>query len=113
MEKCIFCEIEKGNIPSEKLYEDDFCFVINDISHLANKHYLIIPKKHFKCLNEVNAERLEIITHIFSILPMLETKLGLIDGYRLVVNQRDYGGQTVPHLHFHVLGGERLTDKFN
>lgn len=113
MEKCIFCEIKNGNIPSEKLYEDEFCFVINDISHLANKHYLIIPKEHFKCLNEINEERLEIINHIFSILPKLETILGLEDGYRLIVNQRENAGQSVPHLHFHVLGGERLSDRFN
>lgn len=113
MENCIFCEIKKGNIPSEKLYEDDFCFVINDISHLANKHYLIIPKKHFKCLNEINDSRLEIISHIFKILPNLEVKLGLEEGYRMVVNQRENGGQSVPHLHFHILGGEKLSDKFN
>ena len=113
MENCIFCEIKKGNIPSEKLYEDDLIFVINDISHLAKKHYLIIPKEHFKCLNEVNQERLDAIRHIYEILPKLEKKLGLEDGYRIVINQRGNAGQSVPHLHFHILGGERLSDKFN
>lgn len=113
MDKCIFCEIKKGNIPSEKLYEDEFCFVINDISHLANKHFLIIPNEHFKCLNEVDDNRLKVINHIFSILPKLENILGLQDGYRLVINQRENAGQSVPHLHLHILGGERLSDKFN
>lgn len=113
MEKCIFCEIKEGIISSEKLYEDEFCFVINDISHLANKHYLIIPNEHFKCLNEMNKERLKVVEHIFAILPKLEKKFGLEDGYRLIINQRENGGQSVPHLHFHILGGEKLSDKFN
>lgn len=113
MEKCIFCEINSGNIKSEKLYDDEFCFVINDISHLAKKHYLIILKEHFKCLNEINEKRLKAINHIFSILPKLENHLGLEDGYRIVINQRENAGQSVPHLHFHLLGGERLSDKFN
>lgn len=113
MDRCIFCEIKKGNIPSEKLYEDEYCFVINDISHLAKKHFLIIPNEHFKCLNEIDDNRLKVINHIFSILPKLENILGLHDGYRLVINQRENAGQSVPHLHLHILGGEKLSDKFN
>ena len=113
MNDCIFCKIIKGEIKSDILFENKYFIVINDISHKAEKHYLIIPKEHFKCLNEVNENRLVAINSIYKNLPELETKLGLEDGYRMVVNQRDNAGQTVNHLHFHLLGGQKLTDNFN
>lgn len=110
---CIFCKIINGEIKSEILYETNNFIVINDISHLANKHYLIIPKKHFAYLNEIDEEKVEIISEIMLKLKDIEKVLGLEDGYRLVVNQRKNAGQTVNHLHFHILGGQRLTDNFN
>ncbi|MGN1207999.1 MAG: HIT domain-containing protein [Christensenellales bacterium] len=113
MEDCIFCKIIKGEIKSDILFETDNFVIINDISHMANKHYLIIPKKHFAYLNEVDDEKANIIAEIMLKMKEIEAKLGLEDGYRLVINQKDNAGQTVKHLHIHVLGGQKLGDKFN
>lgn len=113
MENCIFCKILKGEIKSEFLYETDNFVVINDISHLAKKHYLVIPKVHFAHLNEIDDEKVKLIEDILLNMKDIEDKLGLEKGYRLVINQREFGGQTVNHLHIHLLGGEKLSDKFN
>lgn len=110
---CIFCKIIKGEIKSDILYETEDFIVINDISHMANKHYLIIPKTHFAYLNEIDSEKSNIIAKIMLKMKDIEKMLGLEDGYRLVINQRDFAGQTVNHLHIHILGGEKLSDKFN
>ncbi|MBE5745677.1 MAG: HIT domain-containing protein [Clostridiales bacterium] len=110
---CIFCKIIKGEIKSEILYETNDFIVINDISHMANKHYLIIPKKHFAYLNEVDEEKSKIIANIMLNMNDIEKALKLEEGYRLVINQRSNAGQTVNHLHMHILGGEKLSDKFN
>jgi len=113
MEDCIFCKIIRGEIKSEILYETDSFIIINDISHMAKKHYLIIPKVHFAYLNELDDSKLNIINDIFSNIANIEKTLHLQEGYRIVINQRENAGQTVNHLHFHILGGEKLTDKFN
>ena len=110
---CIFCKIIKGEIKSEILYETSEYIVINDISHMANKHYLIIPKIHFAYLNEVDENKAKILANIFADMKKLEKILGLGEGYRLVINQREFAGQTVNHLHIHILGGQKLGDKFN
>ena len=110
---CIFCKIIKGEIKSEILYETEDFIIINDISHMANKHYLIIPKTHFAYLKEVDYEKSKIIANVMIKLKDIENKLGLEDGYRLVINQRENAGQTVNHLHMHILGGQKLGDKFN
>ena len=80
---------------------------------MAQKHYLIIPKEHFAYIREIDEKRIKIISKIFESMKDLEKILGLEDGYRIVVNQRENAGQTVQHLHFHILGGEKLSDKFN
>lgn len=113
MDDCIFCKIIKGEVKSDILFETDYFIVINDISHMANKHYLVIPKTHFAYLNEVDEEKSKIIAEIMLKMKEIEKTLGLEEGYRLVINQRDFAGQTVNHLHMHILGGEKLTDKFN
>ncbi|MBQ3220499.1 MAG: histidine triad nucleotide-binding protein [Clostridia bacterium] len=110
MENCIFCKIVAGEIPSPRLYEDDKMIVIRDIEPKAKLHYLCIPKTHFSRLNEMDEERAEIVKHCFSIIPSLEKTLGLEDGYRVIINQGFNGGQTVSHLHIHLLGGEVLGD---
>ena len=110
---CIFCKIIKGEIKSEILYETDSFIIINDISHMANKHYLIIPKIHFAYLNEIDNEKAKIISEIMLKMKDIEKALGLEEGYRLVINQGKIAGQTVKHLHMHILGGEKLGDKFN
>ena len=110
MENCIFCKIIAGEIPSPRLYEDDKMIVIRDIEPKAKLHYLCMPKTHFALLNEMDEERAEIVKHIFTVIPTLEEKLGLQDGYRVIINQGKNGGQTVHHLHIHLLGGEDLGD---
>lgn len=110
MENCIFCKIGAGEIPSPKLYEDEKMFIIRDIQPKAKLHYLCIPKTHFARLNEMDEVRAELVKHIFSVIPALETSLGLQEGYRVIINQGFNGGQTVNHLHVHLLGGEALGD---
>lgn len=110
MENCIFCKIVAGVIPSPRLYEDDQMIVIKDIEPKAKLHYLCIPKQHFALLSEMDAARAEIVKHIFEVIPRLEKELGLENGYRVIINQGADGGQTVHHLHVHLLGGEPLGD---
>ncbi len=110
MENCIFCKIVKGDIPSPRLYEDEKMIVIRDIEPKAKLHYLCIPKTHFALLREMDEERAEIVKHCFTVIPKLEKELGLEGGYRVIINQGENGGQTVPHLHIHLLGGEKLKD---
>ena len=110
MENCIFCKIVAGEIPSPRLYEDEKMIVIKDIQPKAKCHYLCIPKMHFALLSEMDSERAEVVKHCFQIIPTLEEKLGLKEGYRVIINQGENGGQTVAHLHIHLLGGEKLGD---
>lgn len=110
MENCVFCKIVSGVIPSPRLYEDDKMIVIRDIEPKAKLHYLCLPKEHFALLSEMNEARAEIVKHIFQTIPTLEKELGLEGGYRVIINQGENGGQTVPHLHVHLLGGEKLGD---
>ena len=110
MENCIFCKIVAGVIPSPRLYEDDKMIVIRDIEPKAKLHYLCIPKTHFALLSEMDEEKAEIVKHCFTVIPTLEKELGLEGGYRVIINQGFNGGQTVHHLHIHLLGGEKLKD---
>ncbi len=110
MENCIFCKIVAGEIPSPRLYEDEKMIVIRDIEPKAKLHYLCIPKKHFALLSEMDEESALLVKHCFQTIPTLEKTLGLEGGYRVIINQGENGGQTVPHLHIHLLGGEKLGD---
>ena len=109
MENCIFCKIIAGDIPSPRLYEDEVMIVIKDIEPKAKLHYLCIPKRHFPLLSEAQ-EEVEIVKHCFAVIPKIKDELGLQDGYRVVINQGENGGQAVHHLHIHLLGGEVLGD---
>lgn len=109
MEDCIFCKIINGDIPCEKVYEDDLVLSFKDISPEAPSHVLIIPKKHISSLNEVTDEEAKIIAHVFIVAKEIVKKLGIDKtGYRIVSNCGEHGGQTVPHIHFHLLGGRSL-----
>lgn len=109
VEDCIFCKIIKGEIPCEKIYEDDIVLSFKDISPGAPSHVLIIPKKHISSLNEVTDEDSKIVAHVFIVLKEIVKKLGINEtGYRIVSNCGEQGGQTVEHIHFHVLGGRTL-----
>lgn len=110
MENCIFCKIIAGEIPSPRLYEDDDMIVIRDVEPKAKLHYLCIPKTHFALLSEMNEERERLVGRCLGKVAKLEKELGLQDGYRVIVNQGENGGQTVHHLHIHLLGGEKLSD---
>ena len=110
MENCIFCKIIAGVIPSQKLYEDDKMIVIKDIEPKAKLHYLCIPKTHFALISEMDEEKAEILKYCFQTIAKIKDSLGLEDGYRVIINQGVNGGQTVHHLHIHLLGGEKLGD---
>lgn len=109
MEDCIFCKIVRGEIPSERYYEDEDMIVIKDIEPKAKLHYLCIPKEHFALLTEMNEEKAELLKRCFQKIAGMQKKLGLENGYRVIVNQGENGGQSVHHLHIHLLGGEKLT----
>ncbi|OOM06697.1 histidine triad nucleotide-binding protein [Clostridium saccharobutylicum] len=109
MEECIFCKIVDGEIPSNKLYEDDKVYAFYDINPEAPTHFLVVPKDHIESANALNENNIDIISHIFMVINKLVVDLGISDkGYRIVNNCGEDGGQTVNHLHFHVLGGRSL-----
>ena len=108
MDNCIFCKIIAGEIPSAKVYEDDEIVIFKDISPKAKIHLLCVPKEHFALLSEADDRRAQLLGRTLKKLGALAQKLGLGDGYRLVVNQGENAGQTVHHLHIHFLGGETL-----
>lgn len=108
MNDCVFCKIDKGEIPSPKVFENENFFIIKDIEPKAKLHYLAITKKHFKLLKDMDKEAEKMLANIMKTLPKIAASLGLENGYRLVINQGDDAGQTVPHLHVHILGGEKL-----
>ena len=105
---CLFCKIVAGEIPSNKVYEDDKILAFRDIAPQAPSHILVIPKTHIPSLDGVNAENADIVAHIFTKIPEIAKAEGLTNGYRLVSNCGPDACQTVPHLHFHILGGTKL-----
>ena len=108
---CLFCAIINGDIPSSKVYEDEKCYAFLDINPQAPIHFLVVPKEHVASAAEICADNSELVAHIFSVIPGLAVALGLEGGYRIVTNVGEDGCQSVKHLHFHVLGGEKLSDK--
>ena len=109
MNDCIFCKIVEGTIPSKKAYEDDTVLAFYDINPAAPTHVLIIPKKHIKSAQTVAPEDGALLCHMFEVAQKLATELGVAEeGYRLVTNVGEAAGQSVPHLHLHLLGGRSL-----
>ncbi len=105
---CLFCSIAAGDIPSNKAYEDDKVVAFYDIDPQAPVHILVIPKEHIQSVSQITPENQEIVGHIFTVIAKLAQELKLEDGYRVVSNVGQQGGQSVPHLHFHLLGGRSL-----
>lgn len=105
---CIFCKIISGEIPSKKAYEDDKIVAFYDIAPQAPVHIVIIPKEHIESMNGITAENSSVVSHIFEVIPKIAAENNLCDGYRVVSNCGANGGQTVFHLHFHLLGGKVL-----
>lgn len=109
MENCLFCKIVRGDIPSTKVYEDELVLAFRDIAPMAPTHILVIPKAHIGSVAEVNAENAAVVAHIFTVIPRIAKEEGLENGYRVVSNCGSDAGQTVHHLHFHILGGKQLS----
>ena len=105
---CLFCKIAAGEIPSTKVFESDDVYAFLDIDPQAPFHAVVIPKKHIKCADEITPENSEVIAKIFEAIAVIAKQEGLTNGYRIVNNCGEDGGQTVGHLHFHVLGKRLL-----
>ncbi|MGL5634582.1 MAG: histidine triad nucleotide-binding protein [Sarcina sp.] len=110
MSDCIFCKIANGDIPSKKIYEDDKVLAFYDIQPEAPIHFLVIPKVHIKNVNEVTEENSSIVAHIFVVINKLVEELNVAQsGYRIITNCGKDAGQTVDHMHFHVMAGREMT----
>ena len=107
---CLFCAIINGDIPSKKVYEDESCFAFLDINPQAPVHCLVVPKLHISSANEITAENTECVAKIFTAIPKIAETLSLCNGYRVITNVGDDGCQSVKHLHFHILGGKKLSE---
>ena len=108
MSDCLFCKIIAGDIPSKKVYEDQLCYAFYDIDPQAPVHFLVIPKAHIPSVSQVDETNATVVGHIFAVIARLAGELGL-DSYRVVSNIGDQAGQSVHHLHFHVLSGRDMT----
>lgn len=108
MSDCLFCKIVKGDIPSKKVYEDGLCLAFYDIDPQAPTHFLAIPKVHIPSCGEIAPENSAVVAHIFEVIARVAKELGL-ESFRVVSNCGEQAGQSVPHLHFHVLGGRDMT----
>ena len=109
MENCIFCRIIKGELPTTKLYEGEAVIAFRDINPQAPVHILIIPKEHYLSLNEIPLEKMPVVQELFAAAKFLAAKENIQErGYRLVINTRREGGQSVDHVHLHLLGGKQL-----
>jgi histidine triad (HIT) family protein len=109
MTKTIFKRIIDGEVPAKIIYQDDQCLAFHDVSPQAPTHVLIVPKKEIASLAELTDDDAALVGHIWTVIPRLARQLGLTGGYRVVVNCGPDGGQSVDHLHFHLLGGRPLT----
>ena len=105
---CIFCKIAAGEIPCNKVYEDEQVLAFYDLNPAAKVHILVIPKEHIANALEIDESNSAVVAHIFEVISKLAKELNLEDGFRIVSNCNAYAGQTVFHLHFHIFGGEQL-----
>ena len=108
MSDCLFCKIVAGEIPSNKVYEDELCYAFYDIDPQAPTHFLVIPKAHIGSVAEMTGDNSAVVAHIFQVIAKVTKQLGL-DSYRVVSNIGEQAGQSVHHLHFHVLSGRDMT----
>lgn len=109
--ECIFCKIADGRLPSKKVYEDEKVVAFHDISPQAPIHVLIVPKTHIASCDAIDADNVDYVAAIFEAVPKIAKILGLAQGYRIITNVGRHGCQSVPHLHFHLVGGKQLSEK--
>ena len=106
---CIFCKIIKGDVPTEKIYEDENVVAFNDISPKSPTHILVVPKKHVASLNDLKPDDMNMLVQVFGAIKTIAAKAGVADdGYRVIVNTNRASGQEVFHIHFHIMGGRQL-----
>ena len=109
---CIFCKIINGEIPSSKVYEDDKVLAFNDINPVAPYHILVIPKKHYDSIIDIPEDEMDIISHIHNVINKIDIDKDFAkSGFRIINNCGDDAGQTVKHIHFHILGGMKMGEK--
>lgn len=108
---CIFCKIIKGEIPSDKVFENEKIFAFRDINPQAPVHILVIPKEHIASADEITDKSSHLVAEIFEKIPGIAKEAGLDNGYRIITNIGDDGCQSVKHMHFHILGGTKLSEK--
>ncbi|MCI6567739.1 histidine triad nucleotide-binding protein [Dysosmobacter sp. HCP28S3_G4] len=108
MSDCLFCKIAAGEIPSNKVYEDGLCYAFYDIAPQAPSHFLVIPKTHIQSVSGIDETNSAVVAHIFEVIAKITREKG-IESYRVVSNIGEQAGQSVPHLHFHVLSGRDMT----
>ncbi|MBE6554488.1 MAG: histidine triad nucleotide-binding protein [Ruminococcaceae bacterium] len=113
MADCLFCKIIAGEIPSTKVYENDAVYAFRDINPMAPTHVLIVPKTHVASVDEINADNSASVACIFEVIPKIAAAEGLANGYRVITNCGADGCQSVKHLHFHLLGGKKLSEKLD
>ena len=107
---CIFCKIANGQIPSKKVYEDERILAFYDINPEAKIHVLIVPKQHIESANDITSENSGVVAHIFEKISEIAALAGITNGYRVITNSGPDSCQSVMHLHFHILGGEKLPE---
>ena len=107
---CIFCKIAAGEIPSAKVYENEYVYAFRDINPQAAVHVLVIPRAHIASMSEVNAENAPIVAEVLKAIAEVAKICGLDNGYRVISNVGEHGCQSVKHLHFHVIGGQQLSE---
>ncbi len=107
---CIFCAIINGDIPSAKVYEDEWCYAFRDINPQSPVHVLVVPKEHVASADMINEENAATVARIFTAIPKIANAEGLTGGYRVITNVGEDGCQSVKHLHFHILGGKKLSE---
>ena len=108
---CLFCSIINGEIPSTKVFENEFVYAFKDINPNAPVHVLVVPKKHIDSADCICNDNIVAVSEVMLAIPKVAARCGLSDGYRVITNVGENGGQTVNHLHFHILGGEKLPTK--
>ena len=112
MEDCIFCKIIAGEIPSTKVYEDEYVYAFRDINPQAPVHVLVVPREHICCADKIDESNSALVAKCFEAIPKIAALEGLTNGYRVINCCGEDGGQTVFHIHFHLLGGKKMGENF-